>query len=93
LFLVGDIGDLSWQREHHVIVRHRQQVGLTVGEPLLGGGALAPRGVPVATGVVGNGRIGAVLAARDMAAEGCRAAAFDRRHYLQLVEVDMAGMG
>jgi len=44
-------------------------------------------------GVVGNGRIGAVLAARDMAAEGCRAAAFDRRHYLQLVEVDMAGMG
>src|SRR6185369_4454831 len=35
---------------------------------------------------------GAVLAARDMAAEGCRAAALDRRHHLQLVEADMAGM-
>ena len=37
--------------------------------------------------------MGAVLAARDMAAEGCRAAALDRRHHLELVEADMAGMG
>jgi hypothetical protein len=28
-----------------------------------------------------------------MAAERCRAAALDRRHHLQLVEADMAGMG
>ena len=28
-----------------------------------------------------------------MAAEGCGAAALDRRHHLQLVEADMAGMG
>ena len=28
-----------------------------------------------------------------MAAEGCRAAALDRRHHLQLVEVDMTGIG
>jgi len=28
-----------------------------------------------------------------MATEGCRAAALDRRHHLQLVEADMAGMG
>jgi hypothetical protein len=35
----------------------------------------------------------AVLAARDMPAESRRAAALDRRHYLQLVEADMAGVG
>jgi len=44
-------------------------------------------------GVIGNGGIGAVLAARDMAAEGRRAAALNRRHHLQLVEADMASMG
>jgi len=93
LVLVGDIGDGRWQREDHVIVRHRQQLGLAVGEPLLGRGALALRAVPVAAGVVGDGGIGAVRTARDMAAKGRRAAALDRRHHLQLVEADMAGMG
>ena len=38
-------------------------------------------------------RIGAVLAARDMAAESCRAAVLDCRHHLELVEADMAGIG
>src|SRR5262249_33655318 len=51
------------------------------------------RAMPIAAGVVGNGGIAAVLTARDMAAEGCCAAALDRRHHLQLVEADMAGMG
>ena len=93
LVLVGDVGDGRRQREHHVIVRHRQQLGLARGEPFLRGGALALRAVPVAAGVVGNRRIGAVRAARDMAAEGCRAAVLDCRHHLQLLEADMAGMG
>jgi hypothetical protein len=93
LVLVGDVGNDRRQREHHVIVRHRQQLGLAVGEPLLGGGALALRAMPVTAGVVGDGRIGAVRAARDMTAEGCRAATLDRRHHLQLFEADMAGMG
>jgi hypothetical protein len=44
-------------------------------------------------GIVGDTCIGAVLAARDMAAKGCRPAVLDRRHHLQLVEADMAGMG
>ena len=35
----------------------------------------------------------AVLAARDMTAERCRAAVLDRRHHLQLAEADMAGIG
>jgi hypothetical protein len=37
--------------------------------------------------------MGAVLAARDMAAEGCRTAVLDCRHHLQLTEADMAGIG
>ena len=35
---------------------------------------------------------GAVLAARDVAAERCRAAALDSRHHLQLVEADVPGI-
>ena len=34
LVLVGDVGDRCWQREHDVEERHRQQLGLTFGEPL-----------------------------------------------------------
>src|SRR6516165_6566400 len=57
--------------------------------------SLALRAVPVAAAVVGDGRIatGRVLAAHDVAAEGCRAAVLDRRHDLQLAEADMAGIG
>src|SRR6266478_1133748 len=52
--------------------------------------------MPVTTGVVGDLGVGAVrvLAARDMAAERCRAAVLDRRHHLELLaEADMAGVG
>src|SRR6516164_5888249 len=49
--------------------------------------------VPITTTVVGDGGIGAVLAARDMAAECRRAAALDRTHDLHLVEAHMAGIG
>src|SRR5260221_9527475 len=49
----------------------------------------------IAARVVGELRVGAllVLAARDMAAERCRAAVLDRRHHLELAEADMAGIG
>ncbi len=45
--------------------------------------------------IIGDQRVGAVLvlAARDMAAERCRAAVLDRRHHLELAEADMAGIG
>ena len=49
--------------------------------------------MPIATGIVGDDGMGAVLAARDVAAQRRRAAALDRRHHLQLVEADMAGVG
>src|SRR6202048_4453972 len=41
----------------------------------------------------GDSRIGAVLTARDMAAERRGAAALDRRHHLEVAEADMAGIG
>ena len=37
--------------------------------------------------------MGALLAARDMAAESRGAAALDRRHHLELAEAHMAGIG
>jgi hypothetical protein len=76
-----------------VEIAHRQQLGLTLGEPLLGGGGLTLGAMPIAAAVVGNDRVGAILAARDMTAEGCRAAALDGRHHLQLVETDVPGIG
>ena len=43
--------------------------------------------------VVGNGRVGAVLAAADMAAESCGPAVFDGVHHLQLAKAHMASIG
>src|SRR5208283_4555591 len=45
------------------------------------------------TAIIGDDFVGAVFAARDMPAEGRRAAALDRRHHLQLAEAHMAGVG
>ena len=36
LVLVGDIGDRRRQREHDVEVADREQIGLALGQPLLG---------------------------------------------------------
>jgi hypothetical protein len=54
---------------------------------------LALRTMPIAAGIVSNGGIAAVLVAFDMAAEGCRAAALNGRHHLQLLKAEMAGIG
>ena len=45
------------------------------------------------TAIICDDFVGAVFAARDMPAEGRRAAALDRRHYLQLAEAHVAGIG
>ena len=73
-------------------VRHRQQLGLALSQPFLGGSALTLGAVPIAAAVVGNKRMRAVLAARDMTTERRRAAALDRRHHLQLLEADVPGI-
>ena len=46
--------------------------------------------MPVVAAVIGNDSFGAVLAARDMAAERDCAAALDGGHHLRLVEADVA---
>ena len=43
LVLIGDVGDLRRQRVHHMKVRHRQEIGLALGQPLAGRSALARR--------------------------------------------------
>ena len=50
LVLVGDVGDGRRQREHHVIVGYRQQLGLARGEPLLCRRSLTLRAMPIAAG-------------------------------------------
>ena len=49
--------------------------------------------MPIAAGVVGDARVGAILALLDMPAEGCRAATLDGGHDLELAEAYMAGVG
>ena len=51
--------------------------------------------MPVAAGVVGNDGVAArfILTARNVAAEGRRAAALDRAHRLELAEAHMAAVG
>src|SRR5580704_13462212 len=95
LVLIGDVAHLSWQRIHHMEVRHRQQFGLALGQPLACSSALTLGAVPVTAAIVGDDGVSAllVLAARHMAAEGRRAAALDRTHDLHLIEADVPGIG
>jgi hypothetical protein len=93
LILIGELSDRRREREDHVEVGHRQELGLALGEPPLCRRALAFWAMAIATGIVGDGRVSAVLAARDMAAERRRPTALDRRHHLELAEAHMAGVG
>ena len=70
-----------------------QQVGRALGQPSPRRRALALRAMPVAAAIIGNDFVGAAFAARDMPAAGRRPAALDRRHYLQLAEAHVAGVG
>ena len=93
LVVVGDVGDRPRQGEDDMEIGHRQQIGLAVGQPLLGSGGLALWAMPIAAGVVRDAQVRAVLTAFDMTAQRRRSAAFDRRHDLELAEAHMAGMG
>ncbi len=93
LVLIGDIGDCPRQGEDDVEIGHGQQLGQACGEPVLGGFALALGAVTVAAGVIGDVVVPAVLTGREVTAKRRRAAALDRRHGLQLVEAQVAGLG
>jgi hypothetical protein len=61
-------------------------------------GIAAARQLPITNrahkaGIVRDLAVGALLTARNMAAERRGTAALDRRHHLELAEADMAGMG
>jgi hypothetical protein len=74
LVVIGDVGDRGRDSEHHMIVRHVEEFGLTRREPVPGRLALALGAMAVAARVVGNKLVGAVLAAFHMAAESGGAA-------------------
>src|SRR5438552_3346527 len=93
LFLVGDWGDLGRQGEDYMEIADRQQISLARGKPVPCGRALTLGTMAVATRVVGDPAVAAILAALDMAAESSRAATLDRRHHLELAKAHMPAIG
>jgi hypothetical protein len=95
LIVESDLGDRRRHSEDDVEVRHRQQLGLSVGQPLGTRQPLALRAVPVAAGIVGDAKLAAAVALFDMTAQGGRAAGlgFDGAHDPTLAAAEMAGMG
>ena len=88
----GDVGDFGRQREDDVEIADRQQAGLALGEPGPRGGTLASGAMPVATRVIGDPNVAAVVAAIDMAAKRRRPAVLDRRHDLELSKAQVTGL-
>jgi len=80
LVLQGHGGERRGHSEHDVEVRHRQQLGLPVGEPLHPGQVLALGAVVVAIRIVDEADLTAVGALFDMATERWRAASLDGGH-------------
>ena len=74
-------------------VGHWQEFSLARCHPCLSSRPLALRAVAVATGVIGNARVSAVLAALDMTAQRCGAANLDRGHDAPLGEAQMGLVG
>src|SRR4029077_14330810 len=91
--LVGDWTDLGGQREDHVEIADRQQIGLAGRKPILRDHALALWAMTVATRIVGNAAVAAIFAALDMPTESGRAALLDRRPPLELTQTHMPGIG
>ena len=73
LVLISDRGEFGRQREDDVEIANRQQIGLAGGEPVPRRRALTLRAMAVATGVVRDAAVAALLATLDMAAERGRA--------------------
>jgi len=93
LVLIGDVTNRRRQGEDDVEVGNREQFGFARRHPQACCRALALRAVPVAAAVVGDRGVGTVLAARDVSAEGHRAAALDGAHHLELEQADVAAVG
>lgn len=85
LVLERDGGDGCRHREDDVKIRDRQQVGLTIGQPLRARQTLALGAVPITTAVVGDADHAAAVALLDMSTERRGAASFDCSHDAALV--------
>ena len=88
-----DLGDRRRYGEDDVEVRHRQQIGLAVRQPIGTSQALALWAMPVAAGIIRDADLAAAVALLDVTAQGCRAAGFDGAHDAALAVAQMASMG
>ena len=93
LVLVGDAGNGLRQREDHVEVLDRQQIGLACFEPSACGRGLAGRTMPIPATAVRDLSMPARLTAPNVATESRRAAHLDRRHDATLATIEVAGIG
>jgi len=93
LVVEGDLRDLGGYGEHDVEVADRQQVGLALGEPGACGCALALRTMPVATAVIGDPPVAAVLTGLNVTAKSRSTTMLDRRHHPELMQAQVPGMG
>src|SRR6202044_1951095 len=81
------------QREHDMEIGNGQQFGLARLHPTFRRRPLALRTMAVAARVVGDARMGAVLASLDMTAERFGATNLYRRHDATLGEIQMPLVG
>jgi hypothetical protein len=91
--LVGDGAGSGRNSEYHMEVGDWQQFRLARSEPFLSGLPLTLVAVAIATRVVRDAHVRAILAALDMTAERSRPANLDRRHDASLGKADVAGIG
>ena len=92
LVLVGERGDFPGEREDHVEVVNRDEIGLTIFQPLRAREALALRTVPVAATVVGDALVSAGVALLEVPAERGGAATLDRTHDAALPTTEGIGV-
>jgi hypothetical protein len=91
LVLEGDLGGRRRQREDDVEIRHRQQFGLSLGQPCRTRWALAFRAMTVATRILGNADQAAVGTTLGTATELSCPARLDRAHDAALCSAKMTG--
>ncbi len=93
LVLVGHRLDGAWKREHDVEILDWQQFRLTRSQPSRGPRALALGTAAIAARVERDPCVCAILAALDVATEGCRATCFDCVHDALLLTAYMTRIG
>jgi hypothetical protein len=81
----GDPGDRRRQGKDDMVIRHRQQFRLAVGQPVTCSRSLALRAMPVAAAAVLDLRVLTVVAAHDRTDKLCGAAGFDGSYGGKLV--------